>query len=223
LNNDTSTRILPFNAWIFGFIWVCLHVVCFFVLDYLLFKVLFDLGLVGQIETWSFRFFVYFFLLAILRGFVFGIVEWYLLQRHFEWPLTWIAATIVGFLLLDLRIYLLAEFTVPSGSSNYFLNPIFYGPILGNGLYAGAQWFVLRKEVSYAWLWIIVSMLSWIVAIYASYIIGLLFFAELMIWYGEIGRFIRFIVMETIKVSCLIWLLYVTLKQDKGTVETAIE
>lgn len=150
---------------------------------------------------------------GIVAGLVLGGLQWFLLQRYFEWPLAWIGASVIGYIVVDgwssIAGYWItartAMFVVPGAA-------IVAGVLLGT-----AQWFILRKEVYWAGWWIVASGLSWFASSFISLLLSLTHIANNFAPYTIADRTAWIFnqgVNETILVVCLIWLLLISLRKD---------
>ncbi len=213
-NNDKSNNVLPFNIWVFGFLWVFLNTVGFVLLNYLFLYLLPTISIPSLSEVaplWSFNFFIYTLISGVITGGLLGTLQWYLIQYYVEWPKSWIIATIIGAIIVDLWYGVGSALIGPQISGIGFL----VLGLVGSSLLPIVQWAVLQKLVDYAYLWIVVGVLSGFVA---SFVVDVLYFSGLMsvaVLYGydwQVSQIVSQIVNETIMVSCLIGLLYITLK-----------
>lgn len=98
-------------------------------------------------------------LLGAIFGLFFGGVQGVVLARRVDWLRRWIIATTIGFVVGFTADYLLADIGGYVGNANVQLlvGSFFYG--LGIGL---AQWYVLRRELSYSYWWIAVNLVAWV-------------------------------------------------------------
>jgi hypothetical protein len=111
---------------------------------------------------------------AIL-GLVLGAAQWLAIRRHLPGSLGWIPATAVGFALLQ-EVALLAEVWVDSPSIYSTLGLVIAWDVLkalmGGVALGFAQWVVLARRISRAWLWIIALPLAFGVG--TAYVSGIL-------------------------------------------------
>ncbi len=217
-NHTVSEKILPFNVWFFGFAWIFLHIVAYFILNYLSSQILLPavLSSFGREFMARDNFVVLTLSYALLMGGIVGIligtIQWYLLQYYLEWPKTWITATTVGWMFVNVWYSAL-----PSLITHETINYFFLIRVIGAGLFIVLfqWWFILRELVDFAYLWIAVGILSEFAS--SSVVLYLSGFMNKIILYGYDGQVLQVvnqIVNTGIQVSCLIGLLYLTLRRN---------
>ncbi len=220
LNNKSSgNTILPFNPWGFGVLWVLLHIIGLFLIGALvtplLSMILMPLPLsIHPFEKWKYILIID----SFVAGLIIGGIEWYFLQKYFEWPKAWIVATVIGFTLsrvwlnftLEWFHFLLGLISIEVGV--FLINAAVSGVLLGI-----AQWFVLRGKIDNAYLWILASLIS---GVAGAFVVELYFrgindlvnpdsFEQVVI------NVLKQVVVETVRVACLIGVLILSLKRDK--------
>ena len=101
--------------------------------------------------------FLFFDILFPMIGLLMGILQYMLLRRFLPDMAWWIAATFFGWLLLFVAGFLVIRLL---GERNDPLS-IMFGLLLIGATIAIPQWWMLRKRVRYAVLWILANGLGW--------------------------------------------------------------
>ncbi len=220
---------LPFNIWFFGFMWVLLHIVVGAIFDYYrlyldsLISIPLPLSMPSE-QRWQVLSIIYFFkdiIFIIIEGVAIGGIEWGFLNRYFVWSKWWIVVTIIGVALSSFWYSFTQNFMSPATMITiFFLRETVKGAAFGS-----FQWIVLRKEVYWAYLWIVVSILGGFVGAFIVIQVNLDGIIELIpVSYNVIimiSQALKRFAGETIKVVCLIMLLYYSLKRDQVGMEVA--
>lgn len=231
LNNDNeqlSNHLLPFNVWYFGSAWILLHIIVGLLLDYYLLNIDPQITIPIPLSTspeqgWTFLAIIYRLkgtIFNIVRSSAIGGIEWYLLNRYFEWPKLWVVVTFIATILSGYWF----SFTQNFMSTETMVVIFFVREIVSGGIFGSAQWVVLRKEVYRAYLWIFASVLGgFIGALLVEGIFQLGFLESMTVDYSialMIYELFRRFANEAIKVACLIILLHFSLKQDRAVTES---
>lgn len=208
LITSTGDSYLPFNPWYFWLQWVLLNVLGHFALRYLFLEVLpYANGPWFEILRSSIL------VSGIVSGLVLGGIQWFLLRRYFEWPLAWIGASVIGYIVVDGWSSIADYWITPSTAM--FVVP---GAAIVAGVLLGTmQWVILRREVYRAGWWIVASGLSWFASSFISLLLSLTHIANNFVPYTIADRIAWIFnqgVNETILVVCLIWLLHISLRKD---------
>ncbi len=98
-----------------------------------------------------------------LLGLLIGVVQYALLRGYLPRMAAWIAATVLGWVLPLSLLYLSSTGLLPAPS----LDPISSGAVAFAIIGASiglCQWFVLRRRIPRAALWILISIVGWCVA-----------------------------------------------------------
>lgn len=96
------------------------------------------------------------YILIPLLGLITGLLQYLLLRRYLPRMAWWIGATVVGWLLFAVVLFLVSFFA--SFPTN--VSPAFAGLLIG-GAIGLAQWFGLRQRLPHSVLWILISALGW--------------------------------------------------------------
>ena len=220
--------ILPFNMLNFIFIWVILHVIVGFLYDY---YILFLEPPISAPFTLSpddftqFRIWALFienirtFIYGIITGLAIGGIEWYLIQRYFKWSKMWIVMTIIAAIIANFWSHFTRGFISPTTGFAVFL----ITATISGGIFGLAQWFVLKKEVYNAYVWILASILGGFLGAFVSRSVNLPMVLGKIDATNEIIIFeiLRGAITEIVLVGFLIGLFYFTLKQDEMIEETS--
>gem|GEM_PF-6771930 len=214
-DSNLNNSDLPFNVWIFGFQWVLVNSIGNFLLGYLFLHMLpqSSLSLFSSYqEAWGLGFFLNLLLSGILTGLVLGGGQWFLLQRHFVWPVSWIWISILGWFAVGIWATIMP---FPTLNTAIFVVPI--GALISGIILGAVQWLILRQQVYYASWWIIANGLSWLTRTFISLALYLSGFDRTSPLYGLLDTIVEIFkqgLQETIIVLCLIWLLKITLRKD---------
>jgi hypothetical protein len=99
------------------------------------------------------------YILALVLGLAFGLLQYIVLHRHLPQIGWWVAATTVGWVLGFIGNSLLLPTlfgTLDVRVIRFALMYAFAGGVMGL-----AQWWILHQRVRYAALWILANILSW--------------------------------------------------------------
>jgi hypothetical protein len=216
----TETANRPFVGWTFFFTWILLNTIGQIVLKFAFLEwglgnslLVFDI----YVELWSVQWFMAWIGNGLISGIVIGLVigglQWFLLQKYFEWADRWLIFSVIGWILVDLWSSFIGYFM--SGTLAiylFFISSMIAGAILGT-----MQWLVLRQHVYQAGWWIAANSLAWFVS-------SLLFFIGVQVGVvntstpyelvNRIDTVVRGIIRETIPGICLWWLLRNKLKEE---------
>ena len=219
-DKSSSKTLLPFNPWGFGVLWVLLHFIVLTLIGALVTPLLSMILMpslpisIHPFEKWEYILIIN----SFITGLVIGGVEWYLLQRYFEWSKAWIVVTAIGFILS--RVWL--NFTLEwvhflLGFISAEIGLVLINAAVSSVLIGVAQWFVLRGKIDNAYLWILASLAGGLAGVFVVelYFIGISDSVNPDRFEQGIIDVVSLVVDETIKVACLIWLLQLTLKQEK--------
>ncbi len=99
-------------------------------------------------------------LLTVCLGIVIGLAQWSILRNYLPRSALWIALTLLGFLVAS---PVLISMSNGFGPSLPPLSSLLMAAALGAAL-GIAQWIVLRTKVKQSLLWIVISLISWILA-----------------------------------------------------------
>jgi len=205
---------LSFNVWIFGLQWVLVNTVGYFLINYLFLQLLPQSGLPlfsGNQIMWSVGFFLSLLLSAGVSGLILGGGQWYLLQRHFIWPVSWIWISMLASFVADITANLLPY---PTADTAIFIVPI--GALIISVLFGTVQCFVLRNQVYYASWWIVANGLG---RFLGSVIFMVLVLSDIVQTFpsnylNTVVEIMNRMLQEVILVTCLIWLLKITVRKD---------
>ena len=104
--------------------------------------------------------FVFGSVLGLIFGATFGTAQWRVLRLHVRTAISWVGATLVGFVVGGSIIFGLMNGSDPD---TLFITKLGHGLVLGAAL-GVAQWLVLRCRLNEAKLWIAISTMCWVVA-----------------------------------------------------------
>jgi len=104
--------------------------------------------------------FVFGSVLGLIFGTTLGTAHWWILRRHLRPAASWIGATLLGFVVAGSIIFGMMNGSEPDTS---LMTKLGHGLVLGAALGLG-QWFILRRRLDEAKVWIAISTISWVVA-----------------------------------------------------------